>query len=71
MQTKATITELRNCSQVASVQRSVQSDWIVITEPAAGPKPNPVEVFADHAGNYEITNLERRGDETFVHADEV
>jgi len=65
------IADLRNSSKVSSVQRGVSFDWTVITETADGPNPNPAEVFADHAGGYQVVSQLTAGGETFVHINEV
>jgi len=65
------IADLRNSSKVSSVQRGVSYDWIVVTETADGPAPNPAEVFVDHAGGYQVDSQLTTGGETFVHINEV
>jgi len=56
---------------VRSIQRGVSMDWVVITDRDAGPQPNPVEVFADHADGYVVSGKVQTDSETFVHVQEV
>jgi len=65
------IAELRQSSKVSSIQRGVSHDWVVVTERSDGPTPNAAEVFDDHADGYELVEQNDRGDETFVHFEEV
>lgn len=65
------IADLRNSSEVTSVQRGVSSDWIVITEPADGPVPNPAVLFTEHGDRYEVVSIEQRKDSDYVHIEEA